>query len=737
VRNRSSRRQLLAGAIVGVGACVTLIAGVALGGQTRKTAAKLRPDLVERSLSGSPTTLRKGDALAVRDTVRNRGRTRAGKFTVGFYLVRPPAERVRIASRKVSSLGSAKSSSATTTARLPADIAPASYRLQACADDSGRVKERHEHNNCLTAAEAIRVLPADHLPPTSRASAPALLRSDVIPIDYSANGTGSPLERVELWVKTPASGAFSKVATDTSPATSGHHFSYAAAGDGRYAFYTRAYDAAGNAEAPPASPDAVTTVDTTAPYSIASAPALTDSTSIQVDYTADGTGSPLDKVELYARAPGHTDFSKVATDSSPASSGGHFDYAATAGDGDYAFYTLAYDRAGNVESAPTGPDATTTLDTAVPSSAATATRLTGPTSIQVDYTAEDAGTGLDRVELYAEAPGATGFSKVATDTAPSTSGGHFDYTAAAGDGDYAFYTVAYDRAGNAEAAPSSPDKTTTLKQLLGAGDIAGDPSTGGTGADTAALIQERAGQVVTLGDNAYDNGTLTEFSSWYDPTWGAFKSRTKPSAGNREDNTTGAAGYFGYFGAAAGDSTKGYYSYDLGSWHIVALNSNSNCSTISCAAGSDQETWLRTDLAQHAHDCILAYWHHPLYSSSQTDSEGDIVQDSAVRPLFKALYDYHADIVLNGHQHNYERFAQQDSAGNADSNGIREFVVGTGGRSHKPFPSAARAANSELSDDADFGILDLTLGSGSYSWQFVPTGDGPALDSGSGTCHNS
>ena len=244
--------------------------------------------------------------------------------------------------------------------------------------------------------------------------------------------------------------------------------------------------------------------------------------------------------------------------------------------------------------------------------------------------------------------------------------------------------------------------------------------------------------MVTLGDNAYDNGTLTEFTSWYDPTWGAFKSRTKPSAGNREYNTSGAAGYFGYFGAAAGDSTKGYYSYDLGAWHIVALNSNSNCSSISCAGGSDQETWLRADLAQHTHDCILAYWHHPLYSSSQTDSEGDIVQDGAVRPLFKALYDYHADIVLNGHQHNYERFAQQDSTGNAGPNGIREFVVGTGGRSHKAFPSAARAPNSEASDDQTFGVLELTLASSSYSWQFIPVAGETFIDQSSGPvrCHN-
>ncbi|TML36992.1 MAG: hypothetical protein E6G29_02885 [Actinobacteria bacterium] len=634
------RGRRLAASVLSIGtAGAVLIGGVAIGDQARPAAAKRRPDLVERSVSHAPDVVRPGGALHIRDRALNKGRARAGSFTVGFYLTRElPVGRTRIGGRKVSSLARGKSSSATTTVRLPTNLASASYRLAACADDRDHVKERHEHNNCRVASSTIRVLARERTPPTSRASAPT----------------------------------------------------------------------------------------------------LTNSTSIRIDYTADGTGSPLDRVELYLKAPGHTDFSKTATYASPATTGGHFDYTATAGDGDYAFYTVAYDKARNVEAPPGAPDATTTLDTAAPTSSASGATAIDASSIQVDYTADGTGSALDKVQLYAQAPGETGFSKVATDSSPAATGGHFDYTATAGDGDYAFYTVAYDKAGNVEAAPGSPDETTTLTTLLAAGDIAGDPTTGGTGADTAALIQQRAGQVVTLGDNTYENGTLTEFNSWYDPTWGAFKSRTKPSAGNREYNTSGAAGYFGYFGAAAGDSTKGYYSYDLGAWHIVALNSNSNCSSISCAGGSDQETWLRADLAQHTHDCILAYWHHPLYSSSQTDSEGDIVQDGAVRPLFKALYDYHADIVLNGHQHNYERFAQQDSTGNAGPNGIREFVVGTGGRSHKAFPSAARAPNSEAGDDQTFGVLELTLASSSYSWQFIPVAGETFIDQSSGPvrCHN-
>lgn len=259
--------------------------------------------------------------------------------------------------------------------------------------------------------------------------------------------------------------------------------------------------------------------------------------------------------------------------------------------------------------------------------------------------------------------------------------------------------------------------------FVGAGDI----SDCGNNNDeaTAQLLDNIAGTVYTLGDNAYSSGTATEFSQCYDPTWGRHKARTRPAPGNHDYSTSGAAPYYAYFGSNAGPSGLGYYSFDLGDWHIVSLNSE-----VSMSVGSAQETWLRADLAASTKQCTLAYWHKPRFSSG-TD-HGSL---SAAQPLWQALYDYHAEIVLGGHEHNYERFAPQTPTGIADpANGIREFVVGTGGESHyndlgTPLP------NSEVFNGTTFGVLELTLGAGTYSWQFVPVAGQSFTDSGSGTCH--
>jgi hypothetical protein len=263
--------------------------------------------------------------------------------------------------------------------------------------------------------------------------------------------------------------------------------------------------------------------------------------------------------------------------------------------------------------------------------------------------------------------------------------------------------------------------------LVGAGDISycfndNDEA-------TAALLDTIAGTVVTLGDNAYENGTTSEYTNCYDPTWGRHKARTMPAPGNHEYNTANATGYYGYFGTVAGDPTKGYYSYNVGAWHIVVVNTSNNCVIIACGAGSAQEQWLRTDLAANPRTCTLAYWHHPRFSSGTTHGN-----DVSLQPIWQALYDYGADIVLSGHEHNYERFALQDAAGNADPRGIREFVVGTGGKSHYGFASTP-IANSEVRDSATYGVLKLTLHPTSYDWQFVPVA-GTFADSGTGTCVN-
>jgi hypothetical protein len=263
--------------------------------------------------------------------------------------------------------------------------------------------------------------------------------------------------------------------------------------------------------------------------------------------------------------------------------------------------------------------------------------------------------------------------------------------------------------------------------LVGAGDIASCSSSGDEA--TANLLDGIAGTVFLLGDNVYDSGTATEYANCYDPTWGRHKARTKPSPGNHEYNTLNATGYYGYFGSAAGDPTKGYYSYDLGNWHIIVLNSNSSCTTISCALGSAQDTWLRADLAANTKTCTLAYWHHPRFNSGA--SHGN---NTAVANFWNALYQYGADVILNGHEHVYERFAPQKPDASADPvNGIRQFTVGTGGRSHYTFGTSQ--PNSEVRDGNTYGVLKLTLHATSYDWQFVPVAGASFTDSGTGNCH--
>ncbi|MEJ7809989.1 MAG: Ig-like domain-containing protein [Gemmatimonadaceae bacterium] len=276
--------------------------------------------------------------------------------------------------------------------------------------------------------------------------------------------------------------------------------------------------------------------------------------------------------------------------------------------------------------------------------------------------------------------------------------------------------------------PPPPPPPPTEVVLVGAGDIASCASSGDEA--TAALLDGIAGTVYNLGDNVYENGTATEYTDCYAPSWGRHKARTQPTPGNHEYNTVNATGYYGYFGSAAGDPAKGYYSYDLGDWHIVVLNSNSSCTTVSCAAGSAQETWLRNDLAASTKSCTLAYWHHPRFNSGA--SHGN---NTSVAPLWDALYQYNADVILNGHEHIYERFAPQTPAAVADAaRGIRQFTVGTGGRSHYTFQMVPQP-NSEVREGNTYGVLKLTLRTGGYDWQFVPVAGATFTDSGSGTCH--
>src|SRR5215208_4800371 len=260
--------------------------------------------------------------------------------------------------------------------------------------------------------------------------------------------------------------------------------------------------------------------------------------------------------------------------------------------------------------------------------------------------------------------------------------------------------------------------------LVGAGDIASCRSTGDEA--TAGLLAGIDGTVATFGDNAYPKGTNADFAECYEPSWGQFKARTFPSPGNHE--AVGSSGYFDYFGAAAGEPGKGYYSYDLGSWHVISLNSNCSSVVGGCASGSPQEQWLKADLAAHSNACTLAYWHHPRFSSG---IHGD---HSFVDPFWNDLYQAGAEVVLNGHDHDYERFAPLNPSGQPEpTQGIREFVVGTGGAELREFNRII--PTSEVQIAGMNGVLQMTLHPDSYDWQFVTAPDRIVADAGSATCH--
>ena len=268
--------------------------------------------------------------------------------------------------------------------------------------------------------------------------------------------------------------------------------------------------------------------------------------------------------------------------------------------------------------------------------------------------------------------------------------------------------------------------------LVGAGDISSCKDPEGARA-TAKLVEKIPGTVFAAGDLAYEKGSAEEFKNCYDPTWGRFKERTRPALGNHEYVDPTARAYFEYWGAQAGPAGKGYYSYDLGAWHIVVLNTNCDARGLGgCGQGSQQETWLREDLTKHPNACVLAYGHHALFSSG-------ILKRHAVHPelkqLWRDLYDAHGDLVLAGHEHSYERFAPQDPEGKADpEHGIREIVAGTGGRSLDLLGFAT--PNSEIRHWGTYGVLKLTLSPGKYTWEFIPEEGKAFRDSGGGVCHN-
>src|SRR5215210_3967278 len=359
-------------------------------------------------------------------------------------------------------------------------------------------------------------------------------------------------------------------------------------------------------------------------------------------------------------------------------------------------------------------------DTTAPAAPSGLTATPGDGSVALDWD-DNAEPDLAGYRVYRRsADGSWPTSPLTTTTASNyTNSGLTNGTS------YTYRVTAVDGSGN-ESAPSASVSATPVTAPAGdpvvtaAGDIAGSAT---DGVPTGNLIKEiDPTAVLTLGDNAYEDGTLQQYTDYYDPGWGAFKPKTYPIPGNHDYHTPAGEGYFTYFGARA---QAEYYSYDLGSWHLIALNGE-----LPHSAGSSQEVWLKGDLAANADKCTLAYWHEPRFTSG--DVHGN---DTSFDPFWEDLYAARADVVLNGHNHNYERFARQNPQGQADPAGMREFVVGTGGESHYGF--GAPQPNSEVRNGETFGVLKLTLHSGSYEFEFAPVAgqtfsDGPATT----RCHN-
>jgi Calcineurin-like phosphoesterase len=283
--------------------------------------------------------------------------------------------------------------------------------------------------------------------------------------------------------------------------------------------------------------------------------------------------------------------------------------------------------------------------------------------------------------------------------------------------------------GLASAMPSSAvplESPSGDPVLVGAGDIARCDGTGDEA--TAALLQQTPGSVFTLGDNAYDNGSAADFQDCYEPSWGLVKDRTLLAvAGNHDYGTRNAAGFTAYFGDAAVRDGVTWFSQDVGTWHVIVLDANCDAVEGGCGTDSPELGWLRGDLAASDARCTLALWHQPRFSSGMHGS------DPAVAPFWDALYAAGADLVLNGHDHDYERFAPQDPGGAADpGRGITEIVVGTGGVPLRTF--GPEISNDVVRSNLAHGVLGITLHPSGWTFRFVST-DGSFSDQGQGTCH--
>ena len=485
-----------------------------------------------------------------------------------------------------------------------------------------------------------------------------------------------------------------------------------------YSYTVAAFDAAGNASAQSSPPVPITTqTSDTVPPSVPAGLSGTAVSSAQIDliWTASSDNTAVTGYKVYRNG---------ATTPIATVTGNSYSDTGLTADTVYSYTVSAVDAAGN-ESGQSGSISITTPPATtdnIPPSDPTGLSAAAVSSTQVNL---KWNASTDNI-------GVTGY-KVLRDgnqIAAPTGTDYFDANLAAG-ASHTYTVTAVDGAENMSGGSNSVGVTTPAATasivFAGAGDIA---SITGTAEQTAKVLDQivsasPSAVIYTLGDNAYPDGSAAEFASYYTPTWGRHKLRTRPAPGNHEYNQPGAQPYYDYFGATAGEPGKGYYSYELGAWHIVSLNSE-----INMAVGSPQEVWLRADLVAHPSTCILAYWHKPLFTSGTGNAP-----TTAVRPIWQALYDYGADVILNGHQHNYERFAPQTPTGVADqARGIRQFVVGTAGGPSALSNFGTPVTNSEARNDLDFGVMKLTLNTAGYGWEFVHVAGGTFTDSGTSNC---
>lgn len=384
-----------------------------------------------------------------------------------------------------------------------------------------------------------------------------------------------------------------------------------------------------------------------------------------------------------------------------------------------------------------------TVAVSPPASAADTTPPTTPKNLRVTAASPSEvdlawNTSTDDVGVAAYVVLRDG-QRLARVTAPKTT---YDDTSVNANTTYTYRVRARDAAGNRSKVSRKVIASTANQVVVAAaGDVACAPDDpnyhNGTGTSTACrqlatsnlLVNGHFDAVLALGDLQYDSGSLSDFNASYDPSWGRVKSITYPVVGNHEYGQSNASGYFQYFGSRAGDSGKGWYSFNLGAWHIVAINSNCDRISGGCGSGSPEETWLRNDLAAHPTECTIAMWHHARYSSGH---DGD---NTFMQTMWSDLYNAGVEIVLSGHSHDYERFAPQDDSGHLDNAaGIRQFVVGTGGAFFTGLGTSFDA-NSQAHQNTTFGVLKLTLSSNAYGWQFLPEAGKTYSDSGTTACH--